>query len=302
MSAGKILVYGSIAFDVLFQVTQDFREALHVSDNKITDFNATYVSNKKQEYRGGTAGNMAYWLGELNTPATIFSSVGQDFTHKGYRKVLEDFGHTLHGPQGDYTAHCYQASDTIHQQLVIWQPNQYENIEDTTLSDHLFAEVLSDFEMAIFSPGTPKSTTKHLEEFRTHNKTATVILDPSQNITRWDRDDFLNCLTHSNILIGNESEFGFYRKMMSGRIPEHLHLIQTFGEKGVIWQQRDEIKNVPAQSVDTVVETTGAGDAFRAGLISGLINGKSFEESLQLGAQIGAEAVQCPGAQRESRN
>lgn len=297
LNQSKIFVYGSIAYDVLFSIPQDFRDPIVVKNNEIKSFNATYVSNEKTELRGGTAGNIAYYLGQLNTPATVFSSVGKDFDEKGYRQLLTDFGHDVTGPIGEFTAHCYQASDTLHQQLVIWQPNSYELIDNCNLTDFIKPEKIQKFELAIFSPGTPEGTVKHLKEFRKHNKTATVLLDPSQNISRWNKQDFLESLDLCNFLIGNDSEFVFYKKMMAGNFPDHLHCIQTFGDKGVVWQQIDEIKSFPAEPINQIVETTGAGDAFRAGLLSGMIQQKSFEEALILGNKMGAKAVQCRGAQ-----
>ena len=151
----KIFVYGSIAYDVLFSIPQDFREPLSIKNNEIQSFNATYVSDEKTELRGGTAGNIGYWLGNLKTPATIFSSVGKDFKEKGYKKLLENFHHKITGPVGNFTAHCYQASDPLHQQLVIWQPNSYEKIDDCHLESFIEIEDLKKFELAIFSPGTP---------------------------------------------------------------------------------------------------------------------------------------------------
>lgn len=293
----KILIYGSIAYDILFSIAQDFRDAISVKNNQIPNFNATYVAHEKTEFRGGTAGNIGYWLGTQDTSATIFSSVGRDFNEKGYQKILEGFNHKIAGPTGSFTAHCYQASDPKHQQLVIWQPNSYELIENTDLTKYLTQTELAQYEIAIFAPGTPESTTKHLKEFRQFNRTATVLLDPSQNASRWNSNDFLECLNLSQILIGNETEFSFYNKMMSGKTPEHLHFIKTFGEKGTVWQQNDEIQAFPAVPVKNVVETTGAGDAFRAGLICGLIKGKSFADAIKLGNKLGAKAVECQGAQ-----
>lgn len=172
----KILVYGSLAFDVIFSIPHDFRQSIPLENGKIRNFNATYNANQKQEFPGGTAGNIAFWLGQQNQNSVVFSAWGKDFSQKNYRQKLEKLGVSFYGAEGDFTAHAYLVSDPLHQQLIIWQPNAYELNETQNLADYFSSNDLESVEYAIFSPGTPDSMLKHLQEFRTTNKSAKIFL------------------------------------------------------------------------------------------------------------------------------
>ncbi len=294
----KVLVYGSLAFDVLFAIQDDFRKSIPLEAGKIRSFNATYIADSKNEHPGGTAGNIAFWLGQEGVSATIFSSFGADFVTKGYAQKLAAFNHTIVGYEGAHTAHAYQVSDPLHQQLIIWQPNSYSEIDKITLVEYLEPETLKNFEYAIFAPGTNVSIPKHLLEFREYNKDATVILDPGQWSPFWDPEKFKQCLGLADILIGNDIEYKHFQKFSASFNP-NLIQIETLGERGVKVIRDGVSSQVKANPLDQVVETTGAGDAFRAGFLSILAKGGNFDTALTKGCELGAKCVTLPSAQIE---
>ncbi len=292
----KIFVYGSIAFDVIFSVTDDFRKSIPLEAGEIRNFNATYIANKKDENPGGIAGNIAFWLGEAEVTSTVFSVFGKDFTTLGYRRRLEDYGHKIMGEEGEFTSHAYMVSDPLHQQLVIWQPNAAEVIDNIRLGDYVSEESLSGFEWAIFSPGSNVSLPKHIAEFRALNPKAKIILDPGQWTPFWEEEALIQTLGQVDFLIGNDIEFQHFNKYRN-YFPEDLYEIETKGERGVEFRYKGGKKNFEALKVDNVVETTGAGDAFRAGFLSVVSQGGEFEEAIEKGCEFGARCVQLPSAQ-----
>ncbi len=189
----KILVVGSIAFDVIFSIPHDFRQSIPVENGAIRNFNASFIADEKKEFHGGTAGNIAYWLGKENTPSAIFSAFGKDFWEKGYEKKLKDLGVIIRGNIGEYSAHAYLISDPLHQQLIIWQPNAYEGNAKQSLFDFYTDVELQTFEYAIFSAGTPLSIQKHISEFREKNTSAKVIFDPGQITPIMSQEIFYAC-------------------------------------------------------------------------------------------------------------
>lgn len=290
----KVLVVGSLAFDVIFSIPHDFRKSIPLENGSIRNFNASFVADGKKEFPGGTAGNIAYWLGKQGVNSAVFSAFGKDFWDKGYEKKLNDLGCTVRGNIGDHTAHAYLISDPLHQQLIIWQPNAYEINEQQDIHDFYTEDELQHFEFAIFAAGTPNSITKHLLEFREKNPSANIIFDPGQVTPIFTKEQFETCCSHSNILVGNDIEYHHYTEW---GIPKNIIQIETRGELGVRMKKNEEEKMFPAEKVENIVETTGAGDAFRAGLIAGLAKGNSYEEAILFGTKLGARCIQLPSGQ-----
>lgn len=318
MAQSKIFIVGSLAFDIIFSIPGDFRDSIPLHNGKIRNFNATYIANDKKEFPGGTAGNISFWLGQEKVPSTIFSSWGKDFSQKNYRKKLENLKVKITGFEGDYTAHAYMVSDILHQQLIIWQPNSYQKIKNLHLEDFLPKKELKNFKFAIFSAGTPSSIKKHLKEFRKINRKALVILDPGQVSQFFKKKNFLDCCRLSNILVGNNIEFKYFEKYgikkttnskltsktpssasfpSKSQTPKSLTLIETLGQDGANIIQNGKITYVKAIKIKKVIETTGAGDAFRAGLLSALSQNKSLKTAVKRGVYLGAECVKIPSAQ-----
>lgn len=295
----KTLVVGSLAFDIIFSIPGDFRKSIPLVNGEIRNFNATYVANEKKEFPGGTAGNIAFWLGQVSSgrdgdggkiSSTIFSAWGKDISLKGYRQKLEKLGARLAGPEGEHTAHAYIVSDQLHQQLIIWQPNAYEKNETSSLTDFLSQEEISGFKYAIFSAGTPSSIEKHLKEFRAINSSAVVILDPGQISQFFTKEGFEKCCELSDILVGNNIEFQYYAGY---GIPENIITIETLGALGAdikipVADGASETIHVDALKVENVVETTGAGDAFRAGVLASLAEDEALTEE---GANLAEEGA-----------
>jgi adenosine kinase len=295
--SSKILVYGSIAFDVLFSVTDDFRKSLPLKEGTLRKVNATYVADAKNEHFGGTAGNMCAWLGKEDVESTLFSAFGTDFRSKGYAQKLESLKVDIRGSEGEFSAHAYVISDPLHQQITIWQPNDGVKIDDISLTDYLTETELQNLEYAIFSAGTPSSIKKHIAEFKGQNPAATIIFDPAQVTPFWEASDFTDCCEMAHILIGNDIEFRYFGKYMDHTFPTHLTLIETLGAEGVKLTHQGKIKKFPAQPVENVIETTGAGDAFRAGFLSVFLKEKNYEAAIKKGTELGAKCVTLPSAQ-----
>lgn len=301
----KILAVGSLAFDIIFSIPGDFRKSIPLTNGKIRNFNATYVANEKKEFPGGTAGNIAFWLGQEKTPSTVFSAWGKDLSQKGYEQKLKKLGAKLVGPEGTHTAHAYIVSDSLHQQLIIWQPNAYEKAATSSLKRTFSKTELTNFKYAIFSAGTPSSIEKHLKEFRETNKDAIVIFDPGQVSQFFTKEGFKKCCELANVLVGNDIEFQYFA---THGIPKNIITIETLGSKGADIKIANKTIHVPAKKVSKVVETTGAGDAFRAGLLSSLaktithktdspLNATALKKAVQKGVLLGAECVKIPSAQ-----
>jgi adenosine kinase len=295
------LIVGSIAYDVIFSINGDIRKELFVEEGKIGKVNMMFTANRKQKYFGGTAGNIAYGLGLLDQNPYVFSVVGKDFK-QDYQQHLEKLGVNLKliEKEDGYTATFYGISDEEFQQIGIWQPDVFgEFIEDVSLEDSLSQEDFEDIQVAIFSPGTGPSTRNHMLELRKKNADKVkIIFDPSQSLSiSYDKMLLKECLSLTDIMIGNQTEIQQLKSLFSFDFQDIFELgvsyiIETLGEEGSNIYGKSSTKKIQTCKPNRVIETTGAGDAFRAGLIYGLVNDFDIYQSAQIGSYMGAKSVE----------
>lgn len=297
----RALVVGSLAYDVIFSIHGDIRDEILVKKGKVGDVSMMFTANGKQKYYGGTAGNIAYGLSLLDESPSLFSIVGKDFKDE-YQAHLESKNIDLKviTRKDSFMATFYGISDEKYQQIGIWQPDAYgEYVEQSSLTETLSDDDFKHLEIAIFSPGTGISTLNHMIEFRKHagNKPK-VIFDPSQVLTIfYDKNRLRECLTHANVLIGNETEIEQFKTAFKLSASEIFDLgvnsiIETLGKDGVILHTPNDNIKIPPVKPRKVIETTGAGDAFRSGFLYGQLNNYSEIDSCRIGTFMGARSVE----------
>ena len=301
---GKILVDGSVGFDMVFSVKNTIKENINIKDGVLLKQNLMFTANSKREFFGGTGGNISYGLGLLGAKPILFSSVGKDFLNN-YKSHLEKVGVELKTEisKEDYTATFYGITDSIGEQVGIWQPNSYLKIETFDLSEKISKDEFKKISIAIFSAGTSVSILKHMREFRKYSdKDALVIFDPGQVVNHFNKNDLLECIDLCDLFIANKTEFMLTEKTIEEDIKKYIikkgkKYIETKGSDGseVYWNAKTFA--VPIIRPKKVVETTGAGDAYRAGLIFGLWSGMKIEDACDLAAKVSSKKVEYPAGQ-----
>ena len=306
MKRTKALVVGSIAFDIVFQVHNVFRDEIIIKDNQASSISMMLTARNKKMHFGGTAGNIAYGLGIQGESPLLFSVAGGDFD-KDYRQHLSEHNvdvRVIVKPD-EYTATFYAISDQVKDQVGIFQPNTHgDYFEQISLTETLTDKDFAAIKIAIFSTTTAISLKKHMSELRKHaGPKPVIIFDPSQTLSIFfDKKLTEDCIKLANIFIGNETEVEQLQKLLEMKISDIFKLglkyvIETKGKHGcIIYSRKGRIK-IPAFKPKKFVEQTGAGDAFRAGLIKGLLHDLPIEDSCRLAAKLGALNVASEGGQ-----
>ncbi len=274
MQKGKILVNGSVVIDII----------------------------SGENFFGGTGGNIAYGLGQLKASPMLFSLVGGDFK-KGYGEHFKKSGvdtRILVDPKHKTASFLFTPQKTS-KHKGRWNPNAYSNIHKISLSQKIKNQELKNVSVAIFSPGTRTSILKHILELKQHTAEVTIIFDPGQEIRHFSKKVLEKSIKLSDIFIVNEAEYAEGRKIL-GKDPRKIFkekiIIKTKGKKGSVIFNKGKIRRIKAVQPKKVLDTTGAGDAYRAGLIFGLWRGKSTTESCAIGARIASKCVECIGCQQ----
>ena len=287
-----ILVSGSMAYDRIMNFSGRFSD--HFLADQLEDINVSFLVEGLSENFGGTAGNIAYSLSLLGERPRIVATVGSDY-HR-YFEWLESRGigtGDIRVVAEELTAGAYITTDLDANQITGFNPGAMKQ-----QAGFSYGGIDPSNAMAIVAPGNISDmmefTAKH------HDMGIYTIFDPGQSLPMWNPDALTRCIQQSNMLICNEYELGMISNStgLTGRQLQDMveHLVVTLGDQGAELHSKGGVEAVPVVPTDAV-DPTGAGDAFRGGLIKGLAHGADIRRAVQMGAVCGYYAVQVNGTQ-----
>jgi Sugar kinases, ribokinase family len=291
-----LICSGSLAYDRLLSYSGVFADSI-IAD-KLNMLNVSYVADQLKVAYGGTAGNIAYNLGLLGEKPLIVSSLGDDPDGGDYLRRIGSWGFpltTVKVQPGYMTAGCTIATDLNNNQFTFFHPGAM-----MAPSGFDPAELPQPYEshLAIVSPGGPQDMKSLCAAY--HRLGLRFIFDPGQQIPLLSPEELAEMLEGAFIFICNEYEFELYKKK-TGLSTDELFcrteaIIVTKGEKGsellVPGRGSQHISPVP---VKQVANPTGAGDAYRAGLMKGLARREHLVTACRLGATVAAFCVESEG-------
>jgi adenosine kinase len=288
-----IIVCGSLAYDRIMDFPGHFSD--HILPDKIHAINVCFQVDSMQEKFGGTAGNIAYALNLMGEKPIISAAIGHDysryfdwFAKNGlsieHIKIIED----------EFTAGAYITTDKADNQITGFNPGamKYSSNMD-------FDQFDPDKTLVIVSPGNLDDMINYPRVCKA--KGFDYIFDPGQSLPMLDAKDLIQAIDGCRILICNDYELELFMsktELDEGDLLEQAGaIIVTMGELGSRVYTPDGEIRMPAAKPKQVVDPTGAGDAYRGGLISGLVRGKDIEESAKMGSACASLAVECYGTQ-----
>ena len=287
-----ILVSGSMAYDRIMNFSGRFSD--HLLPDQLDNINISLLVDSLTEHIGGTAGNIAYSLSLLGEKPRILASMGRDY-HR-YFQWLDQCGIStddIRIVEDELTAGAYITTDLNSNQFTGFNPGAMKH-----QAGFSYDGVDASDTMAIVGPGNLAD----MMEFTAKNNELGIysIFDPGQSLPIWEPESLSRCIGQSNMLICNEYELGMItnstglsREQLAGMVE---HLVVTLGAEGAEFHSEGESERVPVVPADAV-DPTGAGDAFRGGLIKGLAHGAGIKRAVQMGAVCGYYAVQVNGTQ-----
>jgi adenosine kinase len=295
----KLLVTGSLAYDRIATFQGHFGE--HLLPDKVHQLNVAFNVDRMSIQFGGTGGNIAYSLALLGEDPILLGTLGDDY-EEYKNQLLKNNISTDHIKiiEGALTANATIMTDLDDNQITAFYTGAMQKAHQAKI------EAIEDpIELAIISPNGIKAIQEYPEILR--QKQIPFIADPGQSIPALSKDDLINLITGAHILIVNDYEWHLVTEKTDLTLEEIFkktnldHLIVTLGEKGAkIWNKDSNPSTpveIPAHKPEKIVDPTGCGDAFRAGLMYGIKNQKSIKESAQIGALLAAKAIEHNGTQ-----
>lgn len=292
-----IYVAGSLAYDKIMNFPGKFEECIF--PDKLHILNVCFLIEELTEKRGGTAGNIAYTLSLMDEKACILASVGNDFDN--YEKYLSSLNLPLDGIRKishTHTAAAYITTDKSNNQITGFYPAA---MNFPCLYN--FSSLTPEKDWAIISPTNLEDMQTLPDIFRTNN--IRYIFDPGQQLPALSSESIIKAIAGSALLVTNDYEFEIICKKTKKTRAEILSLtesiITTLGEQGAVIYTKEKEKEIIgiAQPQETI-DPTGAGDAFRAGLLKGLIHTLSLKDSAYLGSTAASFCIEKKGTQEHS--
>ena len=291
----SFLVAGSIAYDMLLSYDGSFVDGLDV--DKLDELSVGYVTRHLVKHHGGTAANIAWNFALLKQPVMIAGSVGHDGDE--YVGRLKDHGIDtsliIEHPQ-HVTATAIIGTDSGERQITFYHPGA----DQETVPPDL-AQLAKGIRYVLVSPHNAIAMEQTAHACREHQ--IPYIFDPGQQSLQFPRDDLRRLVHGSAAVIANAYEWSLLKEALEWTVNEVLEytglLVVTHGEHGLNVQTTEQSMQVKAVPSKKLINPTGAGDALRAGFVTGLGMGWDIRDAARLGAAIASFVVEQEGTQLE---
>lgn len=289
------LICGSFAYDTIMVFKDKFKN--HILPDKVHMLNVSfYVPDMRREF-GGCAGNIAYNLHLLGGKPLPMGTVGSDFGP--YADWMDTIGidrtHVTEA-DGHYTGQAYITTDLDDNQITAFHPGAMDASHQNRVSD------AADVSIGILSPDGRQGMLEHASQFA--DAGIPFIFDPGQGLPMFDGDELKRFIDKATWVSVNDYELQMLQQhtgLSPHEIAERVEaLIVTLGAEGShIYTDKQRI-DIPAVTVSELSDPTGCGDAYRGGLLFGLMNGLDWETTGRIAALMGAIKIEKHGTQNHS--
>jgi adenosine kinase len=286
------LICGSMAYDTIMVFHDQFKN--HILPDKVHMLNVAFLVPEMRRETGGCAGNIAYNLKLLGGEPTIMATVGRDFDP--YADWLKECGlDTRHIKVIDnsYTAQAFITTDKDDNQITAFHPGAMSLAHENRVAD---AEGIT---IGMVSPDGRDGMIEHARQFVEAG--IPFIFDPGQGLPMFDGEDLKKFIAQATWVTVNDYEAQLLEDrtgMSPHEIAEQVEaLIITRGGEGSHIYTRQHRLEIPCATVREVNDPTGCGDAYRAGLLYGLMNSLDWETTGRIASLAGAIKVEQHGTQ-----
>lgn len=286
------LICGSLAFDNIMVFQDRFKD--HILPDKIHILNVSFLVPELRREFGGCAGNIAYNLKLLGGEPLIMGTVGEDFAP--YAAWLEQHGITQRCVKtvgGTLTAQAFITTDLDDNQITAFHPGAMNDAAQNAVAD------AGKVSIGIVAPDGRDGMVEHARQFAAAG--IPFIFDPGQGMPMFDGDDLKAFIDDATWVTVNDYESELMQErtgLDAAAIAERVEaLVITRGAKGSHIYTGGRCIEVPAATPQAVIDPTGCGDAYRAGLLYGLMNELPWETTGRVASLLGAIKIAHAGTQ-----
>ena len=287
------LICGSVAYDTILVFPDRFRT--HILPDKLHILNVAFlVPDMRREY-GGCAANIAYGLNLLGDVALPMAAAGHDFAPYRERMLAQGISvEHIKVIDEAFTAQAFITTDLDDNQITAFHPGamQYAHLNRV-------ADVRSKIALGIVAPDGRQAMLDHAAQFQAAG--IPFIFDPGQGLPMFSGPELVDFIERADWMAVNDYEWGLVQQKtglseteITGKVKA---LIVTRGAEGSVIHTRDATWTIPCAKPQALVDPTGCGDAYRAGLIHGLLHGLDWQTTGRLASLMGAIKIESRGPQ-----
>lgn len=285
------LISGSIAYDNIMVFQGQFRD--YILPDQIHILNVSFlVPQLRQEY-GGCAGNIAFNLTQLGAECHAVGSVGHDFD--SYKQWMEKNGVSsrfIRIEPEEFTPHAYITTDLDDNQITAFHPGAMSRADAQSIPEGIGT-------IGMISPNDPKAMLGHAKQFVELD--IPFLFDPGQLLPAFDGDQLKIFIEQASWIAVNDYEARLLQERTGLSTEEVAEQVKAFivtrGGEGSVIYTGDKQYEIPVIKAKELNDPTGCGDAYRAGLIYGLMNNLDWEVTGRIAAVMGGIKVAYHGTQ-----
>lgn len=286
------LICGSFAYDNIMVFHDRFKN--HILPDKVHILNVSFLVPEMRKEFGGCAGNIAYNLKLLGGDPLPMGTVGSDFLpYADWMAECGISGTHVKVMHDAYTAQAFITTDLDDNQITAFHPGAMAFAHHNKVTDAQGVRI------GMVSPDGRDGMIEHARQFAEAG--IPFIFDPGQGLPMFEKDDLLQFIEQATWLTVNDYEFqlikertGLNDSELAARVSA---LIVTKGGEGSIIHVGSKVHEIPCAQTQELKDPTGCGDAFRGGLLYGLMNDMDWETTGRLAAVLGAMKIEQHGTQ-----
>ncbi len=289
---GRALICGSLAFDTIMVFGDRF--ANHILPDRIHMLNVSFLVPQMRREFGGCAGNIAYNLRLLGDTGYPMATVGTDFGP--YREWMARAGvpaDHVRVIDAELTAQAFITTDLDDNQITAFHPGAMQHAHENRVAD------AHDIAIGIVAPDGREGMIQHATQFAAAG--IPFIFDPGQGLPMFSAEELRRFISQARWVTVNEYEWQLLQQKTQWPAAELTArveaLIVTRGAGGSSIHTRDGELAIAAAATGAVVDPTGCGDAYRAGLIHGLLRGLDWRAAGHIASLMGAIKIESRGTQ-----
>ena len=288
----RALICGSMAWDTIMVFEDEFKN--HILPDKVHMLNVSFLVPQMRREFGGCAGNIAYNLKLLGGEPVPMATVGQDF--EPYRQWFEGLGIPLEHVREvrkAFTAQAFITTDRDNNQITAFHPGAMAFSEQNHVAD------AAGIELGIIAPDGREGMLEHARELGAAG--IPFIFDPGQALPLFNGEEFRAFIEAADYVAANSYEAsllsertGWSESDIASKVKAY---IVTRGADGSVIHAGGKVYEIPAAKPVAVVDPTGCGDAYRAGLIHGILRGLDWPTTGRIASLLGALKIAQAGTQ-----
>ncbi|MBS0381512.1 MAG: carbohydrate kinase family protein [Proteobacteria bacterium] len=290
----RALICGSMAYDTIMVFEDHFKN--HILPNKVHMLNVSFLVPQMRREFGGCAGNIAYNLKLLGGDPVPMATVGQDFAP--YREWFASQGialaHVREVPDS-FTAQAFITTDRDNNQITAFHPGAMGFSQQNKVGD------VADVALGIVAPDGRDGMLQHARDFAARG--IPFIFDPGQALPLFTGEEFRAFIEQADYVAANSYEASLLTERTGWSEIEIAAKVKAYvvtrGAEGSIIHAGGKAHVIPSARPSAVIDPTGCGDAYRAGLIHGILRGCDWATTGRIASLMGALKIAHPGTQNQ---